>query len=461
MFEPDAFRFADAFAGIGGFHAALRALGGRCVWSSEIDPYAAAVYKHNWGHEPTGDIVAQTLEGQRVEVPAHDVFAAGFPCQPFSKSGRQLGVAETRGTLFWNILRILEDRKPPVVVLENVRNLAGPRQRDTWDTIIRSLRDVGYRVASEPAVFSPHLLPPDQGGAPQVRERVFITGTYVGPAAARRDTSLAPLLAPRPVEGWDPARWRIDDYLDADTLIETLPRYVLTDEQRHVIEVWNDFLRVVDRTQPLPGFPIWADAFRYPAVIPDGTPAWKANFLIKNADLYRRNRRALDRWLARHDGLASLAPSRRKLEWQAQDADRSLWNCVLHFRPSGIRAKKPTYLPALVAITQTSIIGSRARRITPTEAARLQGLPGWFDFANQPEQQSYKQLGNGVNAGVVRHVLRCHAQRDAGLLPPALVTALTGPAVPLPRPEWHQDHAAQASRATVDLHAAEALVPAP
>lgn len=423
MFESPGFRFADAFAGIGGFHAALASLRGTCVWASEIDPFAATVYEANWGHAPTGDIVAQTIEGQPVSVPPHEVFAAGFPCQPFSKSGFQKGVNETRGTLFFNILRILEERRPPMIVLENVRNLAGPRQRDTWDTIIRQLRRLGYRVSGEPAVFSPHLLPPEQGGAPQIRERVFITGTYVGRAKAERDVYIPPLLRPRPVEGWDPQDWRIDDYLDDEALFD-VDRYLLNADQQRVIEVWNDFLRCVDKDRPLPGFPIWADAFVPDPVITRDTPIWKADFLRKNSALYGRNERAIDRWLKRHDGLQELAPSRRKLEWQAQDTERNLWNCVLHFRPSGIRVKKPTYLPALVAITQTSIVGSRRRRITPTEASRLQGLPHWFDFGSQPEAQSYKQLGNGVNVGVVRHVVREHAARDHNLLPADLVAAL-------------------------------------
>jgi DNA (cytosine-5)-methyltransferase 1 len=78
----------------------------------------------------------------------------------------------------------------------------------------------------------------------------------------------------------------------------------------------------------------------------------------------------------------------------------------MHFRPSGIRAKRPTYVPALVAITQTSIIGSRKRRLSPREAARLQGLPDWFDFSSQPDAMTYKQLGNGVSVGAVWHVVR-------------------------------------------------------
>jgi DNA (cytosine-5)-methyltransferase 1 len=108
-------------------------------------------------------------------------------------------------------------------------------------------------------------------------------------------------------------------------------------------------------------------------------------------------------------------PSRRKFEWQAQDAN-TLKETIMHFRPSGIRAKKSTYVPALVAITQTSIIGKESRRITVREAARLQGLPDWFDFVGQKNAASYKQLGNGVNVGVVYNVLKAQVLRDLDLL---------------------------------------------
>ncbi len=150
----------------------------------EKDPEAAKVYELNWGMNPLGDIVEDT-EGE-MKVPAHDVLAAGFPCQPFSKSGFQRGMEETRGTLFFNICKIIEARQPAVVLLENVRNIAGPRHTHEWQVIIRSLRQLGYRVSSQPIVFSPHLLPPERGGRPQVRERVFIMGTYVEPTRARR-----------------------------------------------------------------------------------------------------------------------------------------------------------------------------------------------------------------------------------------------------------------------------------
>lgn len=393
------FTFVDLFAGIGGFHNALHEVGGECVFASEWDDAAAAVYELNWGVRPHGDIVP--LTEPEVRVPPHDVLCAGFPCQPFSKSGHQRGMAETRGTLFWNICRVLEAQKPPLVLLENVRNLAGPRHRDTWTTIVRSLRDLGYWVTSEPTVLSPHWLPPGLGGTPQVRERVFIAGVHVGRDLAHVLPS-APFAARGPVASWDPQSWDLerDLPLDDDAAIPDLHRYQLTDAEEYWLDVWDDFLASVPADR-LPGFPIWADAFVSEAVIPDGTPLWKANFLAKNASFYREHKGAIDAWLARHDGLVALPPSRRKLEWQAQDTPRSLRNCVLHFRPSGIRAKKPSYVPALVAITQTSVIGSRGRRLTPREAARLQGLPDTFIFGDQPNTESYKQLGNAVARGAV------------------------------------------------------------
>jgi DNA (cytosine-5)-methyltransferase 1 len=185
----------------------------------------------------------------------------------------------------------------------------------------------------------------------------------------------------------------------------------------------------------LPGFPIWADDFVHvdDLVIPSGTPAWKANFLRKNALLYTKFQDVLDSWLREWNGLDGMPQSRRKLEWQAQDA-ASIWEGVIHLRPSGIRVKKATYLPALVAITQTSIIGPRRRRLTPREAARLQGLPDWFDFGAQSDAATYKQLGNGVNVGAAYYVLREHVHRDAELIEPrirhAVLQADTRPAIP-------------------------------
>lgn len=421
--EP-AFRFADLFAGIGGFAAALTAFGGKSVYSVEIDPAAAKVYELNWGHSPLGDITEDANETV-MNVPPHEVLAAGFPCQPFSKSGAQRGMDETRGTLYWNILKIVQVHHPTVLLLENVRNLAGPRHRHEWQVIIETLRDEGYRVSETPAVFSPHQLPPDRGGRPQVRERVFITATY-NPEGIGAGIDPDPVVSPRTrFDGFEPTEWALDDFLDPDHHVSGCD---LSEQEKLWIDAWNDFVELMWEAREgrrLPGFPLWADSWPTTAakaadlveqIASPATPAWKRDFLIKNTEFYQAHHTLIDRWAARWGVYTdAFPPSRRKLEWQAQDTPR-LWDTVMHFRPSGIRAKRPTYLPALVAITQTSIIGPRGRRLSPREAARLQGLPDEFTFGTQPDSATYRQLGNGVNVGAVWNVLKAHVARDEDIL---------------------------------------------
>ncbi|AKU14950.1 DNA cytosine methyltransferase [Luteipulveratus mongoliensis] len=465
------FSYIDLFAGIGGFHAMLDHAGGRCVYVSEIDAAARGTYDHNWVSGPglsrppqiNTDITLATPEFDEVDVPNHEVLAAGFPCQPFSKSGYQRGMEETRGTLFWNIARILETRRPKIVLLENVRNLAGPRHRHEWDVIIQTLRELGYRVSSTPSVFSPHFLPPSMGGTPQVRDRVFILGTYVGRDRAMAETDVAPTVVRAPVQDWNAHDWDVDWILDDDDTIEDLQRYQLSDDEWAWINVWDDLnKRIRESTgERLPGFPLWADDWRpedeLDVVEIDALPKWKRDFLIKNARFYDAHRKTIDRWRKAHPEFETFPASRRKLEWQAQDIE-SLWDTVMHFRPSGIRAKAPTYLPALVAITQTSIIGSRQRRITPHEAARLQGLPREFEFANRREAQSYKQVGNGVSVGAAWHVFRTHVERDRADLPPKLVNAVLAadlnPSPDALSPAAHEAEAKLLAAQTSDLDAA-------
>ncbi len=438
------FTFVDLFAGVGGFHAALSALGGECVYAVERDPEAAAVYARNWRMPALGDIVDDT-EG-RMKVPAHDVLAAGFPCQPFSKSGYQRGMDEARGTLFFNICLILEKRRPSVVLLENVRNIAGPRHAHEWDVIIRSLRDLGYQVSSRPVVFSPHLLPPERGGRPQVRERVFILATYVGTRSSHVD--VPPSLGHAPVDGWSPQEWSLHEHLPLQSPAEVSHQMSLnlTGAEATWVEAWNDFVVTLRGAgvERLPGFPVWKDEWVVldDLVIPDDTPAWKRNFLVKNAEFYTEHRDLLEAWLERWNWLEDFPHSRRKFEWQAQNA-RSLDETIMHLRPSGLRVKKATYVPALVAITQTSIVGDLRRRLSPREAARLQGLPEWFDFGDQPDAATYKQMGNGVNVGAAYHVFREHVMANLRLVArraPGLAQAVTSsPGSPDAAVERHWD----------------------
>jgi DNA (cytosine-5)-methyltransferase 1 len=402
-----AFTFVDLFAGIGGFHAALSGMGGKCVYAVENDKNAAEIYQKNWGISAFGDITQDANE--KVKVPPHDVLVAGFPCQPFSKSGDQKGMNETRGTLFWNILKIVEKRKPSLILLENVRNLVGPRHQHEWKIIIKSLREQGYSVSDKPSIFSPHLLPPDLGGRPQVRERVFIAAVK-NPKRKTKSDFIKPLLLNKPVLGWDPNNWNLDKHLLS--VVQTKKFNKLTELEIYWINAWNEFVIEItnSRKQRLPGFPLWGDDWILPKNLNqkelDKLPEWKSDFLIKNSNFYKENKKFIDQWTKKWNFYTDkFPPSRRKLEWQAQDT-KDLWSTVMHFRPSGIRAKRATYLPTLVAITQTSIIGKKKRRISIEEAAHLQGLPTWFSFENQKESATFKQLGNGVNVAAVWYVLK-------------------------------------------------------
>jgi DNA (cytosine-5)-methyltransferase 1 len=413
------FTYVDLFAGIGGFHAALSALGGTCVYAVENDPKAAAIYELNWGINPLGDITKDVSE-DRMIVPKHDVLVAGFPCQPFSKSGAQRGMEETRGTLYWNILKIIQKRKPSLVLLENVRNLAGPRHKHEWQVIVQTLREEGYSVSDDPGIFSPHLLPPEMGGRPQIRERVFIVAVKKFRNKKSDDKNTKPVVSNKPVPGWHPLTWNLEKDLPLEDNRGN-KAFSLSESENLWINAWNDFVVGMHKIRDgkrLPGFPLWGDSWvlRKDLRIPPGTPSWKKNHLVKNADFYTTHKKFIDEWTKKWNFYSEqFPPSRRKLEWQAQDS-RNLWDTVMHLRPSGIRAKRSTYVPALVAITQTSIIGKRKRRLSVREAARLQGFPDWFSFGDQANAASYKQLGNGVCVGVVWHVVKQAVQQYEDVL---------------------------------------------
>jgi len=417
------FKFVDLFAGIGGFHAALASLGGTCVFASEIDKAAAEVYLRNWGELPKGDITRLANE-DTMEVPPHDVLVGGFPCQPFSKSGQQKGMDEVRGTLFWNIAKVIEAHRPSIVLLENVRNLAGPRHIHEWNAIIHTLRELGYRVSDQPLIISPHQVHPNYGGRPQIRERVFIAATKVPDGATKFNNFPSVPDLSKVMKDWDPKSWKLSKHLPLERITSKSKKaeVELSDAEIRWINAWDDFvvtMRKKMKDEPLPGFPLWVDEWvtNDELEIDFGTPAWKETFLRKNADFYTKHQKILDSWIKRHDvrNETKFPASRRKFEWQAQDS-KTLWETIMHFRPSGIRAKKASYVPALVAITQTSIIGKLERRLSVREGARLQGLPDWFDFIDQPTATSYKQLGNGVNVGVVYNVLKAQVMRDVDLL---------------------------------------------
>lgn len=170
---PITFKFIDLFAGIGGFRIAFEKLGGECVYASEWDKYAQKTYKAWFGEMPEGDI----RKVRPSSIPDHDILAAGFPCQPFSLAGvskkNSLGVAhgfkdKNQGNLFFYLATIIEAKKPPILFLENVKNLKSHDGGRTWEVITKKLDELGY------AIF--YKVHNGANWTPQHRERIFIIG---------------------------------------------------------------------------------------------------------------------------------------------------------------------------------------------------------------------------------------------------------------------------------------------
>ena len=384
--ENPRFTFIDLFAGIGGFHLAMEELGGKCVFASEWDKDAQDTYERNYGIRPCGDI----KKIDEKSIPKHDVLCAGFPCQPFSKAGPQTGFEdETKGTLFFDIERILKHHKTKYIILENVRNLVSHDNGRTWKTIYSHLVKLGYRLTETPLIVSPHNF-----GIPQLRERVVVLGVY---DPINRNKPLHVTLPP----SCDKGDCSLDSILEKDNKD---PEYKLTKDEEDIINIWDEFYRGIK--EKVIGFPIWLEWFKKEPPLDEGEmPEWKRSFVKKNNALYLNNKDFIDKWLWRHDNLERFTPTMRKMEWQCGKAVSSAWDAFLQMRPSGLRIKRPDCAPALVAIVQVPIIGKYRRRMTVREAARLQSFDDRF-IPNANKHQAYKQFGNAVNVTVIRECAR-------------------------------------------------------
>ena len=411
------FTFADLFAGIGGFHAALAKHGGESTFVSEIDEHARKVYAKNWlnGNRDliSGDITKLTTGP--VRVPKHNVLTGGFPCQPFSKSGNQHGVAEARGTLFYDILRIIDTKKPELILLENVRNLVGPKHIKDYKVMIRLIRELGYVVSDEPTILSPHEIPEHLGGTPQHRERIFIGAVRMNVSTSSRLKDIGPLLPRHPFKDLGPIDWDLADFLDKyASRSPSLPIGLeLNSDQKRALKIWNDFVKINlrENEEQLPGLPLWTEFWKPRSEIhlTKSLPDWKRRFIERNSDFYMQNRKWIDPWL-REARLEELIPSYRKFEWQAQN-NRNINNCLVQFRPSGIRVKAPNYVPAFVAMAQTPVLAWERRSLSIAEAKALQGFGKSFKFGEQRDALAFKQIGNAVHVGVASIVFQSLLKR--------------------------------------------------
>ena len=174
------YTFIDLFAGLGGFRLALESLGAECVYSSEWDKPVRKVYSDNFDEIPDGDIT----QVDEKSVPDHDILCAGFPCQAFSISGKQHGFEDSRGTLFFDVARIVKEKQPKVVFMENVKNFASHDNGNTLKVVRNTMIDLGYDFYSD-------VLNSLDFGIPQKRERIYMV-------CFRKDLNIKNFTFPKP-----------------------------------------------------------------------------------------------------------------------------------------------------------------------------------------------------------------------------------------------------------------------
>ncbi len=186
--------FIDLFAGLGGFRLALESLGARCVYSNEWDEPVKKVYQDNFGDIPEGDI---TKVDEKL-IPDHDILCAGFPCQAFSISGKQRGFEDSRGTLFFDVARIVKEKKPKIVFMENVKNFATHNEGRTLAVVKGTMEELGYQ-------FNAKVLNAVDYGVPQKRERIYMV-------CFRNDLEISDFKFPKAFE----LSRHVEDYLLED-----------------------------------------------------------------------------------------------------------------------------------------------------------------------------------------------------------------------------------------------------
>jgi DNA (cytosine-5)-methyltransferase 1 len=413
------------------------------VFASEIDDELRNLYIRNYPE--TEEKVFGDIRECKDKVPEHDILCAGFPCQPFSKSGSQLGLDDkTQGTIFHEIADILEKRRPVYVILENVGNFERHDSGRTWKIVRESLESLGYDVRGTQHITSggPGLISPHHLGYPHSRERFYIVAKQEKlpenpfPDADRScETTLSDIVQPaRELTPQDREETR------------------LTESQRECIDHWNELLaKMPENKVALPSFPIWGDELdatypyeeftpyvaplselrrclnghpngnghehkltrkellaklpSYARVEEEVFPDWKIDFIRQNREWFQEHRRYFSKkWIER---LRSFPPSLRKLEWNCQGEERNLWKHVLQFRPSGLRVKRYSTSPSLVAMTSTQIpiLGPKRRFLTRVEGLRLQGFSDQHEIPNSREK-TFKALGNAVHVGVVEAIAK-------------------------------------------------------
>lgn len=402
-------RYIDLFAGVGGFHKGLQQANDfeetqskrnkeswtnssntnrkprtqrrskptfSCVWANEWDKHAAKVYQARFPETPffEGDI--RTVDANRL--PDFDLLCGGFPCQTFSLAGKRKGFNDTRGTLFFEIARILEARRPPLVLLENVKGLLSHENGATFGRIIQVLGELGYWVEWQ-------VLNSKNFGVPQNRERVFIVGHS-------RDRSFREIFPLR----------SINEIYDAKQQPTNRQKILRTDFGLQSIQEREKYCnykrgKLMELTN--------GESQAHRVYSPDGlskTIAGNAGGVGAKTGLYAIPCLTPERENKRQHGRRFKEDGEPMFTLTGQDVHGIMLEVANTVTPDAYlatgRRKRVNGKPVL-----TSMHERRIRRLTPTECERLQGFPdGWTQIPGMSDTQRYKMMGNAVTVNVIQ-----------------------------------------------------------
>ena len=413
------FTFIDLFAGIGGFHQAMSALGGKCVFACDINKQCRKVYAANYLKKGKPFIIGADVKKAIKDkiIPDFDLLCGGFPCQTFSKAGKRNGFrvidagnggADERGELFFRIIDILKEHKEcKYIILENVRNLAD--NENNWKIVCEELKKQGFVITEDPIITSPHRF-----GIPQVRERVYILGVRsdaINDADHKRIGKIT-------LEMLNIKRYLKECPKNCISMLlddKPNPKYFGPKEIEELLDIWEEFLQNVVEVKS----PFWLhkaglgidddDQYKNDPVIGYAKmPEWKQQLVWKSRVMYNKNRVFIDAWEKKY-GMSNRNLIHQKFEWNASRDCSSIKDGIIQIRQSGVRVKNPDYFPSLVAMNNTPIVwdkkAKRYRYLSPKEAAKLQSFNKGFIFDNS-DQVSYRQLGNSINVKLVKMFAR-------------------------------------------------------
>jgi DNA (cytosine-5)-methyltransferase 1 len=364
-------KFIDLFCGIGGFHIVMKKLNYECIMACDIDKYCREIYDLNFQMKPQSDI--KNIK----EIDDFDILCAGFPCQPFSNSGKKKTFKDKRGLLFDEIIRIAKDKKPLFMFLENVKHILKIDNGKVLEYILNELQKIGYNTQ----IF---LISPHNYGIPQHRQRVYFV-------CVRND-----IYNNKNIELIiEKNNYKLNDFLEKNVN----DKYYLNNELKNVLEKWDEMIHTFEIGEKISPTILIHDVYKnYTENEFEKLAEWRKDYMTKNKRLFDKYKNQFDIWYKQNKELLKKSEIYGKLEWQVGEIKKndSIFNYFIQIRQSGIRVKKPNYFPTLVAISQIPIYGPEKRFITPRECARLQSFPDDF-ILHSDDKITYKQLGNSIN----------------------------------------------------------------